>query len=125
MKSVLIGASLSVSLALAGSAQAQQAETVRDMRCAAAIAFMAAQSGAPDASKDAAMGLLYFLGRVEGREPGMALEPAFKATVATMTEADIQTDLVRCGAALSVKGKELQVIGKSLQDASAAAKPVT
>lgn len=115
MQKVITAAALTASLFMAGGARAQDAETLGDLRCIAVISIAAGQQTDPAAVMSAGMGILYFMGRIEGRVPGFNVENGLRVEVGKLTSAGVTTELVRCGGALTSKGKELQAIGRSMQ----------
>lgn len=57
---------------------------------------------------------LYYLGRLDGRDPHFDLENAIVAQLAKMTQADYAADARRCGRSLQAKGRQITMIGKDL-----------
>lgn len=120
MQNFLRAAAFAACVAAAAPAAAESAETTNDIRCVVAIAMLAGQSSDPQFVQEAAMGLLYFVGRIEGREPGLNLEATLRAQAARTTQPMLREDLVRCGRIMLAKGGELKAIGEGMQ---AEAKP--
>jgi hypothetical protein len=58
--------------------------------------------------------LMYYFGRLDGRDPGLDIENALVALSSTMTAKDIGAEDVRCGAELNKRGKEMKDIGTHL-----------
>src|SRR6185369_14685373 len=84
--------------ALAGAARADDA-TVDDLKC---VVVFGAMAGSPQ-YKDAPYigpGIFYFLGRAEGREPGLDLKTALKHLRDGIPYGQYADVAKRCGAAL-------------------------
>ena len=85
-----------------------------DIRCfVAAINLMQAT---PDSTARSAAfsSALYYLGRLDGRNPTLNLEELIVAESQKMTQSDIRSELQRCGKALSARGTVVTVIGQKL-----------
>lgn len=106
---VLVGAIL-----LGGAAPPPASATKEDLKCFIALAMLA-NSEDPDTKQAGSMGTIYFLGRLDGRSPGLDIETAVGAEVATMTEADQASLLKSCGDTLTRRGDYLVATGKALQ----------
>lgn len=115
MQKFITAAALTASLFMTGGAQAQDAETSGDLKCIAVISIVASQQTDPAAVMSAGMGILYFIGRIEGRIPDFNIENGLRVEAAKLTSASVKSELVRCGGTLTSKGQELQAIGRSMQ----------
>lgn len=107
---ILIGLiALSVSL----EAHADDSEITADVRC---VIIGAQLASSPDAGQRSTAGLLlsYYVGRLDGRAPGLNLERLIAEELGKLTPVDLQVERRRCGDALSAKGKEIARIGDSL-----------
>lgn len=73
-------------------------------------------SASPDQQQRASGQLLtvYFLGRIEGRSPGVDLEKLIELQAAKMTRDDEKRALQRCGRKFASQGTELVRIGRIL-----------
>ena len=92
---------------------AQDADTVADVRCVA-VGIRSAEL--PD-SRQKSTGLLmalYFIGRLDGRNPKVELEALLAAQVAKMTAADFAAEATRCGQSLASKGAQITKVGQDL-----------
>lgn len=92
---------------------AQDADTVADLRCVA-VGIRSAEL--PD-SRQKSTGLLmalYYIGRLDGRDPKIDLEPLLAAQLARMTATDFTAEAARCGASLTTKGAQISRIGQDL-----------
>src|ERR1700685_3052113 len=79
---------------------AQNADTVADVRCVA-VGIRSAEL--PD-SRQKSTGLLmalYFIGRLDGRDPKLDLEAMLSAQLSKMTAADFTAEAARCGNSLA------------------------
>ena len=118
---IIIGAFLALTLA-AGQAQAQTslpAEDLRDMQCLTLAAMVA---GAAPAEHQAGLtgGLMYYLGRLEGRTPGVD----WLARIGEyLQRPDVETEVMaqgdRCAAEMIDKGQSLAQWGERLKDKAA------
>lgn len=57
---------------------------------------------------------LYYLGRLDGRDPKLDVEKLIIEQVKTMTNADYSSEAVRCGNSLTTKGQQITRIGRDL-----------
>jgi hypothetical protein len=94
--------------ALAGAARAQDAALQAnrdDLRCALAMTVIMKD----DAYRQSAtVGLYYFVGRLEARDPNLDLAQSMRREAASMQSSQWQGEIQRCGAALQVKTKNLE-----------------
>lgn len=94
-------------------AMAQDADTVADVRCVA-VGIRSAEL--PD-SRQKSTGLLmalYFIGRLDGRDPKLDLETLLAEQLAKMTAADFTAEAARCGNSLATKGAQITHVGQDL-----------
>jgi hypothetical protein len=92
---------------------AQDADTVADVRCVA-VGIRSAEL--PD-SRQKSTGLLmalYFIGRLDGRDPKLDLEALLSEQLAKMSAADFTTEATRCGNSLATKGAQITKVGQDL-----------
>jgi hypothetical protein len=92
--------------------QALTPETTADLRCIAALAIVAAQK--PEYATGASLGVFYFAGRIEGREPKLELQSALIDEIGRLNLGDLEPESQRCGKAMSAKGRELKDIANHL-----------
>ena len=58
---------------------------------------------------------IYFLGRIDGRSPGVDLQELLKREAKKMTASEFGSATDRCGAEMSARGEEINRIGKTLE----------
>lgn len=103
-----------IALALAAATPVPDANE-QDLRCVAAIALIIGSQG-EKADPSLTAGLLYFVGRLDGRAPAIDLEAGIRRLIATPEAAQqLKPDMARCGALLSERGTVLQKIGDNLK----------
>ena len=99
-----------------GSAWASnQHKTIADVRCIV-VAMKMSAGGNSAQQGTATMITLYYLGRLNGRTPGLDVENLIVKEAAKMSAADLRSDAARCGRALAEKGRQIQRIGLRLGD---------
>lgn len=94
-------------------AQAQSPETVADVRCVL-VGMRFAQMPNPTLRTSGFMLALYYIGRLDGREPKLDIEKLIIDQVTNMTNADYAHEAVRCGTSLTTKGQQVTRIGQDL-----------
>ena len=110
---VLVGA-----LALASApARAQDAETIADVRCVI-VGLLLVQKTDANQRSSGQMLSMYYIGRLDGRVPKLDLEELLIREGNSMTESDINSEAIRCGASLRDKGQEIVRIGKDIIEKS-------
>jgi hypothetical protein len=92
---------------------AQTPDTTSDVRCVAVGLRFAELPDSPQKSTGLLMAL-YYIGRLDGRDPNLDLKVLLAAQLAKMTAADFSQEGVRCGSILSSKGAELTHTGQDL-----------
>ena len=60
--------------------------------------------------------MLYYLGRLEGRNPKFDFEDRLVTNIETMKPSEYESETKRCGTALSEKGQQITKIGKDLSE---------
>jgi hypothetical protein len=60
------------------------------------------------------LGTMYYMGKLEGRSPGLNVENAMVDEVSKMTLAQLQSEFVRCSGELQGVGKKWDEIGQNL-----------
>ena len=98
---------------LAGPASAARPETTGDLRCIAVTAF--ALSNKSLTPQQGEVSLMYFLGRIDGREPGLDVAVNLEAVSRAITPALAQAEAKRCGGILQARGGYLQQVGAKLR----------
>src|SRR4051812_35429325 len=91
-------------------AAAPRPETREDVRCFLAASSMMS-SDKPELKMFGSMAAQYFLGRIDGREPGVDIEAITVEEGPSMTQADVSALLRSCGALMQKRGNEIQAIG--------------
>jgi hypothetical protein len=62
------------------------------------------------------MTVLYYIGRIDGREPGLDIEVLLAKESVKMTPADFSREATRCGGHLTEKGKEITKMGEDMTE---------
>ncbi|WP_431469195.1 hypothetical protein [Sphingosinithalassobacter sp. LHW66-3] len=102
-------------LALLGQ-DAIAAANEQDLRCVAAMAA-ASETVSDEVKSGMAVGIMYFLGRIEGRSPDFHVEAGLVRRFSESAWAEqIEADLERCGAQIRDKGIALTAIGNRLTE---------
>jgi hypothetical protein len=94
-------------------AHAENAENTADIRCVIVGAQLASSSD-PAQRSNAGLLLSYYIGRLDGRAPGLNLEALIADELGRLTPGDLQRETRRCSNTLTAKGKEIARIGESL-----------
>jgi hypothetical protein len=107
-------AALVLALAAAAPARAEAPETTSDLKC---LVFSMGMSGNSDATKSAvgAMATLYFLGRLDGREPALNLEKRLADPDLQLKPSEAARIGMTCGGMLQTRGGELAAMGERLK----------
>ena len=112
--SSLMSIGLVVAVLSSGTAHGQSADSRDDIRCiVAAISSM-------NIVKDTAMkgslqvSALYYLGRLDGREPTLDLEKSLLNELSKMNAKDVGAEDQRCGKQLASRGQAFANIGKDI-----------
>ncbi len=99
---------------MVSNAVAQDRQPEADLRCLV-VALDMGNSVDPDIKNLAPLAAMYYIGRIEGRDPRLDLEAKLTGELMKMSAAERQAEVRRCGADLSAKGKLLSDIGANLQ----------
>jgi len=113
---------LSVALAFSSAARAEtpdNPETTADLRCIA-VAF--AMTADDQFKAVGMMVMLYYLGRLDGREPDLDLAKKFSNPEGMLAGQSLQDAAKSCGEKMTARGKALKDIGAGMIDAEKAAK---
>ena len=92
-----------------------------DARCLAAFGLLV-KDPKPEVQRASQMGALFFYGKLLGRNPRIDLRAAM-LDAATLTGAQAQAELQRCGTELQRSGEAMQAVGAALTGAAPAATP--
>lgn len=109
-----------IALLLALSAPGGGTLQQRDLRCGAALTSVT--SSVPEAERGGvAAGAMFFIGRIEGRDPGVNLTEALIGVVGDEKSfmSALPSELKRCPAEMQVKGESLKSMGDALKRRSA------
>lgn len=125
-KTVLaLSTALALSILTQGPAVAQTkperpltAEETADLHCMAIYSVLASQ---PGQAESAAVGVFYFLGKLEGRDARTDWLERFNTFVAGLTDAELSANAQRCGQVLIDKGQALTELGQRMTGAAPAA----
>ena len=119
-----IAAALGASLAglIAGGARAEDPKTTTDIRCMV-VAFSLIQNDDPSLKQLGAATLIYFKGRLQGREGTADLNGRVVDAAATMTADDIKSQAATCEAMVSAAGQDIQNLAQALHDRLAGGAP--
>lgn len=94
-------------------AHAADAKSIADVRCLIVGARLSASSDSDQRSR-AALLMIYYLGRLDGRSPVLDLEKIIETEASKMTTEDFRNEMRRCGDEFALKGKRLTAIGREL-----------
>jgi len=113
-----MGSKLAVGLSLvlaAAPLSAQTGEAEADLNCTAILATRISDTEPGEKRSGMIAGLMYYIGKLEGRNPQIDLKAELKRTYATLTHERAAAEAQRCDSSLSTKGQSLQKIGSELQ----------
>jgi len=96
-------------------AQAPQGETIEDVRCVI-VGMKMGSTGNSTQQSAGMMTALYYIGRLDGREPKLDIEVLLAKELVKMTPADFSREATRCGSHLTEKGKEITKIGEDMTE---------
>lgn len=85
-----------------------------DVRCLV-VSYHLAGNADKEVSNAGILVSQYYLGRLDGRSPGIDLEAAIEAESKGMDEARMKALLQSCGAAVEKRGKDIEAIGARLE----------
>jgi hypothetical protein len=106
---------LTASLALPAAARADEPkETSDDVRCLV-VAFTLSQSQDTNAKQIGDAASAYYLGKLDGRTPGLDLEAELREAIPKVTSDTFMTQLQQCGAPLKTRFDEVKAIGDRLK----------
>jgi hypothetical protein len=96
-------------------AQGPETETIADVRCIV-VGMKIGTSGNSTQQSVAMMTTLYYIGRIDGREPKLDIEDLLAKEFLKMTAPQFASEATRCGTHLTEKGKEISKIGKDMAE---------
>jgi hypothetical protein len=111
----LIATAATLALPNAGLAATPAEETAKDVRCLIVVSELA-DSKDKETETAGLIASQYFLGRIDGRSPGVDLQRLLIREAEKLTDADRPTLLVSCGNQLEERGRYLEKIGKSISE---------
>ncbi|CAN5812319.1 hypothetical protein BH11PSE1_BH11PSE1_16290 [soil metagenome] len=113
MRSLLIGAAAAG--LIASGAQAETAETTKDIRCVVIYSYLIGTSDDDADKRSLAIGMFYYQGRIDGREPALDYGTALKREMLNIPDEAIEPELKRCSAGLQDRSGEMEVVGKRVE----------
>ncbi len=99
--------------ALADQNRPMTAEEIADMQCMAVFSVIAAQ---PGKAEGAAIGVFYYLGRLEGRDASIDWLERFYTFAQAATQEDLTENADRCGQLVATRGQKMQEVGGRLTE---------
>ncbi|MES2834170.1 MAG: hypothetical protein V4707_05630 [Pseudomonadota bacterium] len=104
----------------AGAAQAQQTdmkpEDLADLQCVAVFSYIAGVQ--PEAADQVGVAVFYYLGRLEGRTPGVEWLDRVRTYSNTVSVQDLQGHLERCTNRLVERAEMMQTVGSAMADSA-------
>lgn len=82
-----------------------------DLRCVSAFASLISN---PQYKDNATIGMFYYLGRIEGRDPNFDLAKGL-VQVRSIVQGQLASEAQRCGAEVKAKNESLKAIGSQTQ----------
>lgn len=107
----LAGAAIGASL-IAAPAMAEDASSP-DVRCLTIAALMVGNGG--QAQQAGFVSALYYIGRLDGRSPGLDLKARILEEAQALTPDKIEAERLRCSRQLQERGAALQTVGEALK----------
>jgi hypothetical protein len=93
---------------------AQDSDNVADVRCVA-VGMREAELPNSTQKSTGTLLVLYYVGRLDGRNPTLDLEKLLAEQIAKMTDADYAAESRRCSQTLSTKGAQISHLGEDLR----------
>jgi len=103
-----------------GSSFAAAADSTNDVRCLVALSRLAEVNEQTRQLSDQAvqttmlLGTMYYMGKLEGRDPRLNVESAMVEQAGRMNLQQLQSEFMRCGGELQSVGKKWDEIGQNL-----------
>ncbi|HEV2702736.1 MAG TPA: hypothetical protein VGV09_13975 [Steroidobacteraceae bacterium] len=95
-------------------AHAQGADTMADIRCVA-VGMHFAESPDSHQKSTGTLLVLYYMGRLDGRAPGLDIGKLLAQQIDSMKAADYSAEATRCAQTLSQKGAQIKQLGEDMQ----------
>ncbi len=93
--------------------EARADDAADDAKCLAVALNMASAQDADEQSVGI-LSTMYWLGRLDGRNPSLDLQKQLSDAADAMTQDDLKTEATRCTATLRARGEELSKLGPGL-----------
>ena len=93
---------------------AQDAETLADIRCVA-VGIRSAELPDSHQKSTGTLLVLYYIGRLDGRNPTLDIEKLVTDQIARMNDADYSAESLRCSRDLTAKGVQITRLGDDLR----------
>lgn len=106
---------LALFMMLSLTVRAQDAATISDIRCIV-VGVKLAGMQEPSHRTVGTMLILYYMGRIDGRHPKLAIRDLIANEVSKLDSQAFAYESERCRKALAAKGLQIELIGKSLTD---------
>ena len=116
MKPQFAVAAAMLTLALSTTARAETPDMTHDLKCLA-LSFTLIQSADPKIADAGKLATFYYLGRVDGRDPTIDLADRFSKPDMQLSQEQLQSMAVDCGAELSERGTALKETSRRLEAA--------
>ena len=113
-RSITLSLAVMAVSAIGFAARAADDVSAADIRCLA-VATLLSSNADPNVKNAGLMAALYYLGKVDGRDPRLDLESRLKQEFLQLSAQQVQAEASRCGAELGVRGKAVSEIGARLQ----------
>jgi hypothetical protein len=95
--------------------QAQDSETIGDVRCVVVGIKIGGTSNAAQQSAGLLL-TMYYIGRLDGRVPKLDFEGLLAKEAIKMTALEFKSEASRCGIHLTQKGEQITKIGKDMSE---------
>lgn len=108
-----------LAFATASTAQAQTATLdPNDLKCLV-FSFVLANAKEEQTKTAGALAAFYYLGKIDGRSPGVSLDGPIVDVAKDLKPEDVQAMSARCGAELQTRGQSISALGARLTKMSA------
>lgn len=107
-------------IAAAAAATQPSPADLLDLRCIAAFSMMSSLIDKQEDKDKMVVGALYYVGKLDGRSPGLDLSAQLAALFSQpdYLSKQLRADAERCGEEMKARGAELQKIGKTMKTGS-------
>lgn len=97
----------------ASTAPSADARNIADVRCVV-VGMKMAELADAKAKSSGTLLALYYIGRLDGRAPGLDLEAQILSQMKSLSPAEYKSEAQRCGAELQAEGQKITAIGEDL-----------